>query len=54
MSSGRLGHEPSGEIVAVGNSVTGLSVGDRVFIPSRTLLLLLLLFTWRSHYVCNV
>ena len=32
MSSGRLGHEPSGEIVAVGNSVTGLSVGDRVFV----------------------
>jgi L-iditol 2-dehydrogenase len=32
MSSGRLGHEPSGEIVAVGGSVAGLSVGDRVFV----------------------
>lgn len=32
MSSGRLGHEPSGEIIAVGSSVTDLSVGDRVFV----------------------
>jgi L-iditol 2-dehydrogenase len=32
MASGRLGHEPSGEIIAVGSSVTGLSVGDRVFV----------------------
>ena len=33
MSSGRLGHEPSGEIVGVGDLVSGYSVGDRVFIP---------------------
>lgn len=32
MSSGRLGHEPSGEIVAVGEGVKGFSPGDRVFI----------------------
>jgi L-iditol 2-dehydrogenase len=32
MSSGKLGHEPSGEIVAVGNTVSDLSVGDRVFV----------------------
>lgn len=32
MSSGRLGHEPSGEIVGVGNLVSGYSVGDRVFV----------------------
>ena len=32
MSSGRLGHEPGGEIVAVGNSVSGFSIGDRVFV----------------------
>jgi L-iditol 2-dehydrogenase len=32
MSSVKLGHEPSGEIVAVGNTVSDLSVGDRVFV----------------------
>lgn len=32
MSSGRLGHEPSGEVIAVGSSVKGFSPGDRVFI----------------------
>src|ERR671912_2134657 len=32
MSSGRLGHEPSGEIVGVGELVSGYSVGDRVFV----------------------
>jgi L-iditol 2-dehydrogenase len=32
MSSARLGHEPSGEVVTVGSSVSGLSVGNRVFI----------------------
>jgi L-iditol 2-dehydrogenase len=32
MSSGRLGHEPSGEVVAVGSSISGLSIGDRVFV----------------------
>ena len=32
MSSGRLGHEPSGEIVGVGDLVSGYSIGDRVFV----------------------
>ena len=32
MSSGRLGHEPAGEIVAIGKCVKGLALGDRVFI----------------------
>jgi L-iditol 2-dehydrogenase len=32
MSSAKLGHEPSGEIVNVGNSVKGFCPGDRVFI----------------------
>jgi L-iditol 2-dehydrogenase len=32
MSSGRLGHEPAGEVVAVGESVTNFRLGDRVFI----------------------
>jgi L-iditol 2-dehydrogenase len=32
MSSGRLGHEPAGEVIAVGSSVRGFSPGDRVFI----------------------
>jgi L-iditol 2-dehydrogenase len=32
MSSGRLGHEPSGEVVSVGSSISGLSIGDRVFV----------------------
>jgi L-iditol 2-dehydrogenase len=32
MSSGRLGHEPGGEIVEVGNLVSGFSIGDRVFV----------------------
>jgi L-iditol 2-dehydrogenase len=32
MTSGRLGHEPAGEVVAVGRSVKGFAPGDRVFI----------------------
>lgn len=32
MSSGRLGHEPAGEIVATGKSVRGFAPGDRVFV----------------------
>jgi L-iditol 2-dehydrogenase len=32
MASGRLGHEPAGEVIAVGSSVKGFSPGDRVFI----------------------
>ena len=32
MHSGRLGHEPAGEIIGIGKSVNGFSLGDRVFI----------------------
>ncbi|MDQ6667299.1 MAG: alcohol dehydrogenase catalytic domain-containing protein [Thermoproteota archaeon] len=32
MSSSRLGHEPTGDIINVGNSVKGFSIGDRVFV----------------------
>jgi L-iditol 2-dehydrogenase len=32
MSSGRLGHEPSGVIVSVGDLVSGYSIGERVFL----------------------
>jgi L-iditol 2-dehydrogenase len=32
MFSGRLGHEPSGEILDVGRSVSGFAAGDRVFV----------------------
>lgn len=32
MSSGRLGHEPAGEVIAVGRAVKGFSLGERVFI----------------------
>lgn len=32
MVSGRLGHEPAGEVVVVGKSVKGFAPGDRVFI----------------------
>ena len=30
--SRRLGHEPSGDVIAVGSDVEGISVGDRVFV----------------------
>jgi L-iditol 2-dehydrogenase len=32
MSSGRLGHEPAGEVVIAGKSAKGFAVGDRIFI----------------------
>jgi L-iditol 2-dehydrogenase len=32
MTSGRLGHEPAGEVVSVGRSVKGFALGDSVFI----------------------
>ncbi|HET7147966.1 MAG TPA: alcohol dehydrogenase catalytic domain-containing protein [Candidatus Nitrosopolaris sp.] len=32
MSSNRLGHEPTGDIINVGKSVKGFSIGDRVFV----------------------
>ena len=32
MSSNRLGHEPAGEVISIGKSATGYSIGDRVFI----------------------
>lgn len=32
MISGRLGHEPAGEVVKVGKSVKGFAAGDRVFV----------------------
>ncbi len=32
MSSGRLGHEPAGEVVAIGKSIKDFAPGDRVFI----------------------
>ena len=32
MTSGRLGHEPAGEIVRVGGKVSGFREGDRVFV----------------------
>ncbi|WP_415282366.1 zinc-dependent dehydrogenase [Candidatus Nitrososphaera sp. FF02] len=32
MSSGRLGHEPAGEVVSVGKDAKGFAPGDRVFI----------------------
>lgn len=32
MSSGRLGHEPAGEVIEVGENVKGFAPGDRVFI----------------------
>jgi L-iditol 2-dehydrogenase len=32
MTSGRLGHEPSGEVSLVGSSVRGFAPGDRVFV----------------------
>src|SRR5918993_1426697 len=32
MTSARLGHEPSGVVLAIGNKVKGLKIGDRVFV----------------------
>ncbi|HXG07257.1 MAG TPA: zinc-dependent dehydrogenase [Nitrososphaera sp.] len=32
MTSGRLGHEPAGQVIAVGSGVNGFSPGDRVFV----------------------
>jgi L-iditol 2-dehydrogenase len=32
MTSARLGHEPSGEVLAIGNKVKGIKIGDRVFV----------------------
>jgi L-iditol 2-dehydrogenase len=32
MASARLGHEPAGEVLAVGKKVSGFSIGDRVFV----------------------
>ncbi|HEX5891805.1 MAG TPA: zinc-dependent dehydrogenase [Nitrososphaeraceae archaeon] len=32
MTSARLGHEPAGEVLAIGNKVKGIKIGDRVFV----------------------
>jgi L-iditol 2-dehydrogenase len=32
MSSNRLGHEPAGEVIGVGKSISGFSINDRVFV----------------------
>ena len=32
MTSARLGHEPAGEVLAIGEKVKGFSIGDRVFV----------------------
>ena len=32
MSSGRLGHEPAGEVIKVGKNIKNFSIGDRVFV----------------------
>ncbi|MGH9981908.1 MAG: alcohol dehydrogenase catalytic domain-containing protein [Nitrososphaeraceae archaeon] len=32
MTSARLGHEPSGEVLAIGNKVKEIKIGDRVFV----------------------
>lgn len=32
MGSARLGHEPSGEVLAIGKNVIGFTIGDRVFV----------------------
>jgi L-iditol 2-dehydrogenase len=32
MTSARLGHEPSGVVLAIGNKVKGIKIGDRVFV----------------------
>ena len=53
MHSGRLGHEPAGEIIGVGKSVNGFSLGDRSYHSSSHRMLFMLLLSTRGLYnVC--